>query len=79
MRVEIVLPKWGMTMQEGTISSWTVSVGSIVAEGDPVAIIETEKVETDLPSPASGTIVEVLVPAGDTVLVGTVIAWLETE
>ena len=77
MRVEVVLPKWGMTMQEGTIASWAVSAGSVVREGDPVAIVETEKVETELPSP--GRIVEIVVAAGDTVEVGTVVAWLETD
>jgi pyruvate/2-oxoglutarate dehydrogenase complex dihydrolipoamide acyltransferase (E2) component len=79
VRVEVVLPKWGMTMQEGTIASWAVSPGSVVHEGDALAIVETEKVETELPSPASGRIVEIVVAAGDTVEVGTVVAWLETD
>jgi pyruvate/2-oxoglutarate dehydrogenase complex dihydrolipoamide acyltransferase (E2) component len=79
MRIEVVLPKWGMTMQEGTIASWTVAEGAVVREGDPIAIVETEKVETELPAPESGTLVEIVVDEGETVEVGSLIAWLETS
>jgi pyruvate/2-oxoglutarate dehydrogenase complex dihydrolipoamide acyltransferase (E2) component len=79
MRVEVILPKWGMTMQDGTIVSWGVVEGARVSEGDPIAVIETEKVETDLPSPATGTIVEIVVAEGAVVAVGEVIAWLESD
>ena len=79
MRVEVVLPKWGMTMQDGTIVEWTASVGEAVAEGDTIANVETEKVEAELPAPATGTLTEIVVAAGDTVDVGTVIAYMETE
>lgn len=78
MRVEVILPKWGMTMQDGTVAEWVVSEGQQVQEGDPLAVIETEKVETELPSPDTGTLVELVVEEGATVDVGTVIAWLET-
>lgn len=79
MRIEVVLPKWGMTMQEGTIASWTVAEGAVVAEGDPIAVVETEKIETDLPAPESGTLVEIVVAEGETIEVGSLIAWLETD
>ena len=78
MRSEVILPKWGMTMQDGTIAQWMVSEGQHVQEGDPIAVIETEKVETELPCPDSGTVVEIVAEEGDTVEVGAVIAWLET-
>ena len=78
MRSEVILPKWGMTMQDGTIVEWMVSEGQRVQEGDPIALIETEKVETELPSPDSGTIAEIVAEEGDTVDVGAVIAWLDT-
>ena len=78
MRSEVILPKWGMTMQDGTIAQWMVSEGQRVQEGDPIAVIETEKVETELPCPDSGTVVEIVAEEGDTVEVGAVIAWLET-
>jgi len=77
VRIEVVLPKWGMTMQEGTITSWSVTPGTVVREGDAIALVETEKVETELPAPEDGTIVEILVAEGETVEVGTIIAWLE--
>ena len=78
MRSEVTLPKWGMTMQDGTIAQWMVGEGQRVQEGDPIAVIETEKVETELPCPDSGTVVEIVAEEGDTVEVGAVIAWLET-
>ena len=78
MRSEVILPKWGMTMQDGTIAQWMVSEGQHVQEGDPIAVIETEKVETELPCPDSGTVVEIVAEEGDTVEGGAVIAWLET-
>lgn len=78
MRSEVILPKWGMTMQDGTIAEWMVSEGQQVQEGDPIALIETEKVETELPSPDTGTVAAIVVEEGATVDVGTVIAWLET-
>ena len=78
MRIDVLLPKWGMTMQEGTIASWLVTVGDTVHEQDPIATVETEKVETDLPAPASGRLEQVLVQAGETVPVGTVIAVIES-
>ena len=78
MRSEVILPKWGMTMQDGTIVEWLVSEGQRVREGDPIAVIETEKVETELPCPDTGTVAEIVVDEGDTVDVGAVLAWLES-
>lgn len=72
--MDIVLPKWGMSMQDGVISEWLVSVGDTVVEGQPIAVIETEKVDTDMPSPGAGTITELLVEPGDSADVGSVIA-----
>lgn len=74
--MDIILPKWGMTMQEAVIASWLVSVGDAVTEGQPVATIETEKVETELEATSSGTVAELLFEEGDTVEVGAVIARL---
>ena len=78
MRSEVILPKWGMTMQDGTIVEWLVSEGQGVREGDPIAVIETEKVETELPCPDTGTVAEIVADEGDTVDVGAVIAWIDT-
>ena len=78
MRSEVILPKWGMTMQDGTIVEWLVSEGQRVQEGDPIAVIETEKVETELPCPDTGIVAEIVVDEGDTAEVGAVLAWLES-
>lgn len=74
--MEVVLPKWGMTMQDGVIVEWLVKVGDSVTEGQPIAVIETEKVDTDLESPGAGTVIELLVEAGESADVGSVIARL---
>lgn len=72
--MDVILPKWGMTMQEGTITAWLVSVGDELTEGDLIATVETEKVDTDLEAPASGVLDEIVVEAGTTVDVGSVVA-----
>jgi pyruvate/2-oxoglutarate dehydrogenase complex dihydrolipoamide acyltransferase (E2) component len=77
-RVEVLLPQWGMGMSEGTITSWLKSVGDTVAEDEPLAEVEAEKVEETLESPAGGTLVEILVPEGDTVEVRTPVAVVES-
>lgn len=75
---EVTLPKWGMTMQEGTIADWQVEAGDRVAEDDVLAAITTEKVESDLEAPVAGTVTEILVETGATVPVGTVLCRIET-
>ena len=75
--MDVVLPKWGVSMQEGTISEWRVEEGAEVAEGDALAAVVTDKVDADLEAPASGKLVKRLVEAGDTVPVGTVVAVIE--
>jgi len=74
---DVELPKWGMTMQDGTVSEWVKQQGDSVQEGDVIAIIETEKVDADLEAPESGVLKEILVEAGQTVEVGTVLARIE--
>ncbi len=72
--MDVTLPKWGMTMQEGTIATWHVSAGDAVSEGDVLATIETDKVDGNLEAPAGGVLEEILVEAGSTVEVGSVVA-----
>lgn len=76
-RIEVLLPQWGMGMSEGTITSWLKAVGDTVAEDEALAEVEAEKVEETLESPAAGTLVEILVPEGDTVDVRTAVAVIE--
>lgn len=70
----VKLPKFGLTMQEAVVSQWSIEVGQPVAKGEVLAIIESEKVEMELPSPASGIVAEHLVDPGTTVPVGTDLA-----
>ncbi|MFM6980397.1 MAG: biotin/lipoyl-containing protein [Micrococcales bacterium] len=78
MRVEVLLPQWGMGMSEGSIIKWLKNVGDVVAEDEPLAEVEAEKVEEVLESPAAGTIVEILVQEGASVEVRSVVAIIET-
>ncbi len=61
MSTEVVLPKWGLTMEEGTLVSWLKKVGDRVETGEVIAEVETEKITTDLESPVSGVISKILV------------------
>jgi len=74
--VDIIVPKWGMTMQDCIITEWLVKVGDAVVEGQALAVIETEKVDTNLESPGAGTILELLVEPGGSADVGAIIARL---
>ncbi|MBP9182279.1 MAG: dihydrolipoamide succinyltransferase [Fuscovulum sp.] len=79
MKVEVLLPQWGMGMSEGTVTSWLKNVGDRVTEDEPIAEIEAEKATQELESPATGTLVEILAPEGSEVKVRTLIAWIETD
>src|ERR1700744_5892995 len=71
--IDIVTPTGGESVTEGTIIEWSVKVGDAVKEGQTVVEISTDKVDMELPAPASGTIAEILAQDGDTVKVGQVI------
>jgi 2-oxoglutarate dehydrogenase E1 component len=77
--IDIVTPTGGESVTEGTILEWSVKVGDQVREGDTVVEISTDKVDMELPAPASGTITEILFGEGDTVTVGQVIARMEAR
>ena len=72
--IDIVTPTGGESVTEGTILEWSVKVGDAVKDGDTVVEISTDKVDMELPAPASGTITEILAEEGETVTVGQVIA-----
>lgn len=78
MRIEVLLPQWGMGMSEGTITEWLKQVGDSVEEDEGLAEVESEKVEETLESPATGILAEIIVQAGDSVEVRTVVAIIET-
>jgi len=56
----VVMPKLGLTMQEGTVTSWLVASATPVSAGVAVLAISTDKIDTELPSPASGRLVRIL-------------------
>ncbi|HET7047503.1 MAG TPA: biotin/lipoyl-containing protein, partial [Solirubrobacteraceae bacterium] len=72
--IDIVTPTGGESVTEGTILEWAVKVGDSVKQGDTVVEISTDKVDMELPAPATGQIVEILAQDGETVSVGQVIA-----
>jgi pyruvate/2-oxoglutarate dehydrogenase complex dihydrolipoamide acyltransferase (E2) component len=72
--IEFVLPKLGMSMVEGIVEEWHVAEGAAVAEGQEIVTISTDKVETELPSPASGTLAKIVAQVGDELDVGAVLA-----
>ena len=72
--IDVVTPAAGESVTEGTILEWRVKVGDAIKLDDTIVEISTDKVDVELPSPASGTVSEILVQEGDTVTVGQVIA-----
>ncbi len=79
MSSNVILPKWGLTMEDGTVVAWHVSEGDTVVEGEVIAEVETEKVENELEAPCAGVIARILVEEEDTVDVGTVLAIIAAD
>ncbi len=71
---DVTLPQLGETVTEGTITKWFKAVGDSVALDEPLFEVSTDKVDTEVPSPIAGTVMEIRVNEGDTVPVGAVIA-----
>ncbi|MBI4519543.1 MAG: 2-oxo acid dehydrogenase subunit E2 [Gemmatimonadetes bacterium] len=78
-RVEVPMPQMGESIAEGTVSKWLKQVGDRVERDQPVVEISTDKVDAEIPAPASGVLAEVKVQAGETVEVGAILAVIETE
>src|SRR5260370_1372922 len=72
--IDVVTPAAGESVTEGTILEWHVKVGDFIKRDATIVEISTDKVDVELPAPASGTVVELLVEEGETVTVGQVIA-----
>lgn len=71
---DVVLPELGESVTEGTITTWLVAVGDSVEADQPIFEISSDKIDTEVPAPVSGTILEILAHEDDTVAVGTVVA-----
>src|SRR6188472_2279754 len=72
--VDVVMPQMGVSVSEGTITRWLKQEGEHVEADEPLLEISTDKVDTEVPSPGTGTLVQILVQEGTTVDVGTKLA-----
>ena len=79
MKVDVVMPQLGESVAEGTVVKWMKKPGDSIAMDELILEITTDKVDSEIPAPAAGTLVEILTQEGETVAVGTPIARIETE
>ena len=79
MRKEVIMPKIGLDMEEGTILEWKKKVADKVSKGDVLAEIETDKAVTEVESALDGTLAEIVANEGDTVEITKTIAWVEVD
>ena len=78
-KVELIMPKLGESVIEATILNWEKEIGDTIEMDENVVVIATDKVDTEVPSPVEGKLVEILFQEGDTVAIGTAIAIIETD
>ena len=74
MATNVLLPQWGMNMEDGTLTRWLVSEGEEIAEGQPLVEVETAKINSELESPASGVVYHIMAAEGSLVKVGELVA-----
>jgi pyruvate dehydrogenase E2 component (dihydrolipoyllysine-residue acetyltransferase) len=74
---EVRMPRLGSSMQSGVVTRWLRAEGDWIAEGEPLAEISTDKVDTEIAAPASGRLRRILVGADEEAGVGAVIAWID--
>ena len=75
--VDVVMPQMGVSVAEGTVAEWSKQPGDWVDADETVCVISTDKIDTDLPAPASGRLTEIEIGEGETVPVGTVLARID--
>src|SRR5580704_3032360 len=75
--IDVVMPQMGESIVEGTLTKWTKKVGEKIERDEPLFEISTDKVDTEIPSPASGTVAEILVEEGQTVGINTVVGRID--
>ncbi len=78
-KVELVMPQMGESVMEGTVIEWSKKVGDTVELDETLLEIATDKVDSEVPSPEAGILVEILVEEGDTIEVGKAIAIIDTD
>jgi pyruvate dehydrogenase E2 component (dihydrolipoamide acetyltransferase) len=79
MSIQVIMPQMGESVFEGTLTKWLKKVGDSVTRDEPLFEISTDKVDSEIPSPASGILSEILVPEGKTIQINTVLAIIEEE
>jgi pyruvate dehydrogenase E2 component (dihydrolipoyllysine-residue acetyltransferase) len=77
--VDVVMPQMGVSVAEGTVTKWLKSVGDTIEADEPLLEISTDKVDTEVPSPGTGVLAEILVQEGETVDVGTLLGRIGGE
>ena len=78
-KIEVPMPQMGESIAEGTVSRWLKQPGEAVERDEPILEISTDKVDAEIPAPSAGTLVDIQVEEGETVEVGTVVAFIDTE
>jgi 2-oxoglutarate dehydrogenase E2 component (dihydrolipoamide succinyltransferase) len=78
-RMNIILPAMGEGVIEATINKWLVAEGSVVKEDDPLVEVATDKVDSEIPSPANGTLISILASEGTVPKIGDIIAIIEND
>ena len=74
MTTNVIMPQMGESVFEGTLTKWLKKVGDSVTRDEPLFEISTDKVDSEIPAPASGILTEILVPEGKTIQINTVVA-----
>ena len=74
MASDVVMPQMGESIAEGTLTRWLKKIGDSVQRDEPLFEISTDKVDAEIPAPAAGVLLEILVAEGTTVPINTVVA-----
>ncbi|MDP6569692.1 MAG: biotin/lipoyl-containing protein, partial [Candidatus Marinimicrobia bacterium] len=79
MAVDVIMPKMGESITEGTVLEWKKNIGESIEKDETLLEISTDKVDSEVPAPASGTVLEIIAQVNDTIPVGEVIARIGGE
>ena len=79
MAIDIIMPKMGESITEGTIVEWKKKIGDKIKKDETVLEISTDKVDSEVPSPASGVLLEIISNKNETVAVGSVLGYIGEE
>ena len=79
MIVDVIMPKLGESITEGTIIEWKKEIGDTIKQDETILEISTDKVDSEVPSPSPGKLIEILYQPNDVIAVGEVIARIGTE